>query len=350
MSMSKLTVRFEDPFWVGIIEVEGEGDYRVARHVFGAEPTTPEVLRFVCDEWRELRFTDGIQIQVEQAKRINPKRLRRMIEKEIRSSARRGTKAQQALAEQHRDRLHVLPPREVDGRERVAQGVGPRAGEPRTKARGLFRVHSTRNSSWPPPPPPGERERSLVPRAYPRRGQTAPAGGGGAPPRLRSATLRAGDPPRPCGGSAASRPSPKEASRRLERRPKQMHLRMSERELAAAKALAGELDMTVSDLVRVLLQLPADSVGTGARLVVVDRTTAAKLSREMTRWGHHYNQAVHALNAIAYYLRANDMDAPDVLEELARAERKLEEMRPAVDSLRREVAELSRKALAALWR
>lgn len=129
-----------------------------------------------------------------------------------------------------------------------------------------------------------------------------------------------------------------------------MHLRMSERELAAVKALAGELDMTVSDLVRVLLQLPADSVGTGARLVVIDRTTAAKLSREMTRWGHHYNQAVHALNAIAYYLRANDMDAPDVLEELARAERKLEEMRPAVDSLRGEVAKLSGEALAALWR
>lgn len=100
MSMSKLTVRFEDPFWVGIIEVEDEGGYRIARHVFGAEPTTPEVLRFVCDKWRELRFTDGIQVQVEQAKRVNPKRLRRMIEKEIRSSARRGTKAQQALAEQ----------------------------------------------------------------------------------------------------------------------------------------------------------------------------------------------------------------------------------------------------------
>ena len=129
-----------------------------------------------------------------------------------------------------------------------------------------------------------------------------------------------------------------------------MHLRRSERELAAATKLAGELGMTVSDLVRVLLQLPAGAVGSGARLVVVDRTTAAKLSREMTRWGHHYNQAVHALNAIAYYLRANDMDAPDVLEELARAERKLDEMRPAVESLRREVAELSGEALAALWR
>lgn len=100
MGMSKLTVRFEDPFWVGIIEVEDGGGYRVVRHVFGAEPTTPEVLRFVCDRWRELRFTDGIQIQTEQAKRINPKRLRRMIEKEIHSSARRGMKAQQTLAEQ----------------------------------------------------------------------------------------------------------------------------------------------------------------------------------------------------------------------------------------------------------
>lgn len=100
MGMSKLTVRFEDPFWVGIVEVENERSYQVARHVFGAEPTTPEVLRFVCDRWREFRFTDSIQIKVEQTKRINPKRLRRMIEREIRSNARRGTRSQQVLAEQ----------------------------------------------------------------------------------------------------------------------------------------------------------------------------------------------------------------------------------------------------------
>ena len=68
--------------------------------------------------------------------------------------------------------------------------------------------------------------------------------------------------------------------------------------------------MRLSEKCARFLTVPSDSVGTGARLVVVDRTTAAKLSREMTRWGHHYNQAVHALNAIAYYLRANEMDAP----------------------------------------
>lgn len=136
----------------------------------------------------------------------------------------------------------------------------------------------------------------------------------------------------------------------MERHPKQLHVRMSEAEIASAKRLARELGMTVSDLLRVLLQLPAEAVRGGGSLVVVDRTTAARLSREMTRWGHHYNQAVHALNAIAYYLRSNDMDAPEVVEELARAERTLAGMQPGIESLRKEVSALSGSVIAALGR
>lgn len=136
----------------------------------------------------------------------------------------------------------------------------------------------------------------------------------------------------------------------MERHPKQLHVRMSEAEIASAKRLARELGMTVSDLLRVLLQLPAEAVRGGGSLVVVDRTTAARISREMTRWGHHYNQAVHALNAIAYYLRSNDMDAPEVMEELARAERTLAGMQPGVESLRKEVSALSGSVIAALGR
>ena len=136
----------------------------------------------------------------------------------------------------------------------------------------------------------------------------------------------------------------------MERHPKQLHVRMSEAEIASAKRLARELGMTVSDLLRVLLQLPAEAVRGGGSLVVVDRTTAARLSREMTRWGHHYNQAVHALNAIAYYLRSNDMDAPEVMEELARAERTLAGMQPGIESLRKEVSALSGSVIVALGR
>lgn len=136
----------------------------------------------------------------------------------------------------------------------------------------------------------------------------------------------------------------------MERHPKQIHVRASEGETARAKALASSLGMTLSDLVRCLLQLPADAIEDGARLVVVDRTTAAKLACEMRRWGHHYNQAVHALNAIAYYLRANDMDAADALEELERARLKLEAMQPGVSALREETAALLESALAFLGR
>lgn len=120
--------------------------------------------------------------------------------------------------------------------------------------------------------------------------------------------------------------------------------------MARARRLADACGLTLSDLVRCLLQLPAGAAGEGARLVAVDRTAAVKLAREMRRWGHHYNQAVHALNAIAYYLRANDMDAADVLEELERVRLKLEAMQPGVAALRGETAALLESALAFLGR
>lgn len=197
----------------------------------------------------------------------------------------------------------------------------------------------------------GTRRAPKLSRGGAERGRALPLSGRmrAQRPRLRYAF---------CGGSPAPlgrRPAPADTVRggeppKMERHPKQIHVRMSEREIASAKRLAQELGMTVSDLFRALLQLPAEAVREGGALVVVDRTTAARISREMTRWGHHYNQAVHALNAIAYYLRANDMDAAEVMEELARAERTLQEMQPGIESLRREAAALGEGAIAALAR
>lgn len=136
----------------------------------------------------------------------------------------------------------------------------------------------------------------------------------------------------------------------MERHPRQIHVRMSEGEVKRAKALARSLGMTLSDLIRTLLQLPASSIEEGGRLVAIDRTTAVKLAREMRRWGHHYNQAVHALNTIAYYLRANDMDTSDVLEELDRTSGKLAAMQPGIKELRREAEAISQRAIAGIGR
>lgn len=136
----------------------------------------------------------------------------------------------------------------------------------------------------------------------------------------------------------------------MERHPKQIHVRVSEEEIARAKELAAALGMTLSDLVRVLLQLPVEGVADAGRLIVVDRTTAVKLAREMRRWGHHYNQACHALNAIAYYLRLNEMDALDVMEGLSHAASKLEAMQPGIGDLTQEATRLVESALAFLGR
>lgn len=63
----------------------------------------PEIEDFIINNWHTLKFGPELIVEKREGKKINPKRLRRIIEKEIAASsqaARRGTKAQQALAEQ----------------------------------------------------------------------------------------------------------------------------------------------------------------------------------------------------------------------------------------------------------
>ena len=43
----KLTVYFEDPFWVGVVEEQFGNHVKACRHVFGAEPKDAEVMEFV---------------------------------------------------------------------------------------------------------------------------------------------------------------------------------------------------------------------------------------------------------------------------------------------------------------
>lgn len=95
-SDSKFTIYFEDPFWVGIFERNINGRLEVSRVVFGAEPKDGEIHHFLLTKWNELRFCSAIATDTPEARRVNPKRLQRMIHKETQSIGI-GTKAQQAL-------------------------------------------------------------------------------------------------------------------------------------------------------------------------------------------------------------------------------------------------------------
>ena len=94
--VSRLSILFEDPFWIGLYERECDGRYEVCKITFGAEPKDYEVYDFMLKNWSKLRFSPSIEAQKAAEKRINPKRMQRLINKQIDDSGI-GTKAQQAL-------------------------------------------------------------------------------------------------------------------------------------------------------------------------------------------------------------------------------------------------------------
>ena len=94
----------------------------------------------------------------------------------------------------------------------------------------------------------------------------------------------------------------------------------------------------MSQLVRVLIQLPADCAAEGAcTAVVLDRASVGRLEREMRRWGNHYNQAVHAINRIAYYAGRGSIRTDDAQRLLGIAAGNLADLNVAVVQLREEM-------------
>ncbi|MEM1486315.1 YjdF family protein [Oscillospiraceae bacterium PP1C4] len=93
---AKLTVYFEEPFWVGVYERTENGKLEVSRVVFGAEPKDNAVYDFFLTNWSRLRFSPPVAQQVQAEQKINPKRMQRAIQNQL-SQTGIGTKAQQAL-------------------------------------------------------------------------------------------------------------------------------------------------------------------------------------------------------------------------------------------------------------
>ena len=95
ISIGKLAVFFEEPFWVGVFERIENGKMSVSKVTFGSEPKDYEIYEFVLKYYNVLKFSPSVKTLVkEQAK--NPKKLRREIRKSLAAKGI-GTKSQQAL-------------------------------------------------------------------------------------------------------------------------------------------------------------------------------------------------------------------------------------------------------------
>ncbi len=92
----KLTVFFEDPFWVGVFERIDSGLLETSKIVFGPEPKDYEVFAFVLENYYKLKFSRPVLVETKSERRINPKRFQRIVRKET-ACFGIGTKAQQAI-------------------------------------------------------------------------------------------------------------------------------------------------------------------------------------------------------------------------------------------------------------
>ena len=91
----KLTVFFEDPFWVGVFERVEDGKLSVCKVTFGAEPKDYEVWEYVLQHYCELEFSPAVETGSRRAA-DNPKRRQKNARNQLERTGV-GTKSQQAL-------------------------------------------------------------------------------------------------------------------------------------------------------------------------------------------------------------------------------------------------------------
>ena len=92
---AKLTVFFEEPFWVGVFERISDEKLSVCKVTFGAEPKDYDVYDFIQKNYYKLKFSPAVDITVKKVA-SNSKRLQRNAKNQVQSIGI-GTKSQQAL-------------------------------------------------------------------------------------------------------------------------------------------------------------------------------------------------------------------------------------------------------------
>ena len=102
---SRVTVFFEEPFWVGVFERIHDGQLSVAKVTFGAEPKDYDLQAFLLKYYYKLQFSPAVATVVKEAKR-NPKRMQRDAKKQMQENGI-GTKSQQALKLQQEQNKQV---------------------------------------------------------------------------------------------------------------------------------------------------------------------------------------------------------------------------------------------------
>lgn len=94
---------------------------------------------------------------------------------------------------------------------------------------------------------------------------------------------------------------------------------MSDADFRAVCERADDEGLTRSEYLRYVVRMVADDPENAKRGgVLLDGLSMRKLSRELVKWGHHYNQGVHALNSIKFALDHGRGDLEGVVRQARR--------------------------------
>lgn len=131
-------------------------------------------------------------------------------------------------------------------------------------------------------------------------------------------------------------------------RTERVYIRMAPDDKNRLKRLTVRNNTSASQVVRSLVACATRDDFPGAseyRVIVFDRVTAPRMAREMRTWGYHYNQAVHALNRLAYYAQRGSLKDGEAERLLNKANENLVEVGVAARGLKDSVDDMVGHAL-----
>jgi hypothetical protein len=86
-------------------------------------------------------------------------------------------------------------------------------------------------------------------------------------------------------------------------------IRLSDKDYEKLLAACDAAELSKSEYLRYVIRLVTEETyATSRGGVLLDTESMRRCARELRRWGHHYNQAVHAMNAIALQSRKLNID------------------------------------------
>lgn len=182
---------------------------------------------------------------------------------------------------------------------------------------------------------------SRAPSAPPHR-QRCKGRGTAAGRAAARRTRNAGDAPRPweknaAGASTTTGGEDAKGSKmtRVQKYDNVLTARVSDADFRAVCERCDEEEISRSEYLRYVVRMVADDARNAERGgVLLDGRSMRKMSRELVKWGHHYNQGMHALNSIKFALDHGRMDADWISAKLDQCELLLAQ----VDEGRSEIA------------